>query len=68
MWGSKVVGNAFGMFLGTTLFFTYGISAGVAVLIGLMGLIFLVPFYSKELDFKVGYESLSVKKKLFYLL
>ena len=62
MWGSKVVGNAFGMFLGTTLFFTYGISTGVAVLIGLMGLIFLVPFYSKELDFKVGYESLSVKK------
>ena len=68
MWGSKVVGNAFGMFLGTTLFFTYGISTGVAVLIGLMGLIFLVPFYSKELDFKVGYESLSVKKNFLPLL
>ena len=68
MWGSKVVGNAVGMFLGTTLFFTYGISVGVAVLIGLMGMIFLVPFYSKELDFKVGYKSLSVKKNFLPLL
>ena len=62
MWGSKVVGNAVGMFLGTTLFFAYDISVGIAVLIGLMMMIFLVPFYSRELDFKVGYESLSIKK------
>ena len=62
MWGSKVVGNAVGMFLGTTLFFAYDISVGIAVLIGLMMIIFLVPFYSRELDFKVGYESLSIKK------
>ena len=62
MWGSKVVGNAVGMFLGTTLFFAYDISVGIAVLIGLMMMIFLVPLYSKELDFKVGYESLSIKK------
>ena len=61
MWGSKVVGNAVGMFLGTTLFFAYDISVGIAVLIGLMMIIFLVPFYSRELDFKVGYESLSIK-------
>ena len=62
MWGSKVVGNAVGMFLGTTLFFAYDISVGIAVLIGLMMMIFLVPLYSRELDFKVGYESLSIKK------
>ncbi len=62
MWGSKVVGNAVGMFLGITLFFAYDISVGIAVLIGLMMMIFLVPLYSKELDFKVGYESLSIKK------
>ena len=62
MWGSKVVGNAVGMFLGITLFFAYDISVGIAVLIGLMMMIFLVPFYSRELDFKVGYESLSIKK------
>ena len=62
MWGSKVVGNAVGMFLGTTLFFAYDISVGIAVLIGLMMMIFLVPFYSRELDFKVGYESLSIKR------
>ena len=62
MWGSKVVGNAVGMFLGTTLFFAYDISVGIAVLIGLMMMIFLVPFYSRELDFKVDYESLSIKK------
>ena len=62
MWGSKVVGNAVGMFLGITLFFAYDISVGIVVLIGLMMMIFLVPLYSKELDFKVGYESLSIKK------
>ena len=62
MWGSKIVGNAVGMFLGTALFFTYGISAGVAVLVVIMMIIFLVPLYSRELDFKVGYESLSFKK------
>jgi MFS family permease len=62
MWGSKIVGNAVGMFLGTALFFTYGISAGVAVLVVIMMIIFLVPLNSKELDFKVGYESLSFKK------
>ena len=62
MWGSKVVGNAVGMFLGTTLFFAYDISVGIAVLIGLMMMIFLVPFYSRELDFKVGYEHLSIRK------
>ena len=62
MWGSKVVGNAVGMFLGTTLFFTYGISTGVAVLVVIMMIIFLVPLNSRELDFKVGYESLSFKK------
>ena len=62
MWGSKVVGNAVGMFLGTALFFTYGISAGVAVLVVIMMMIFLVPLNSRELDFKVGYESLSFKK------
>nr|ADI18503.1 permeases of the major facilitator superfamily [uncultured gamma proteobacterium HF4000_19M20] len=65
MWGSKVVGNAVGMFLGTTLFFAYDISVGIAVLIGLMMIIFLVPFYSRELDFKVGYESLSIKNNFF---
>ena len=62
MWGSKVVGNAVGMFLGTTLFFAYDISVGIAVLIGLMMMIFLIPFYSRELDFKVGYEHLSIRK------
>jgi len=62
MWGSKVVGNAVGMFLGTTLFFTYGISTGVAVLVVIMMIIFLVPLNSRELDFKAGYESSSFKK------
>ena len=62
MWGSKVVGNAIGMGLGTALFFSYGISFGIAALIVIMILIFLVPFFSKELDFKVGYETYSLKK------
>lgn len=64
MWGSKVIGNSVGMGLGTALYFSYGISFGITVLIAIMILIFLVPFFSKELDFKVGYEDLSLRKNI----
>ncbi|MBI81444.1 MAG: hypothetical protein CMD85_05470 [Gammaproteobacteria bacterium] len=62
MWGSKVAGNGLGMFLGTVFYFSYGISQGISLLILLMFLIFLVPLFSKELDFKIGFQDSVIRR------
>ena len=56
MWGSKVVGKGAGMAVATSLYFAYGTTLGISVLMILIALIMLVPLFSKELNYKVGME------------
>jgi MFS transporter, PAT family, beta-lactamase induction signal transducer AmpG len=66
MWGSKVFGKGLGMAIATSIYFTYGTTLGISVLMILIALIMLVPMFSKELNYKVGLEKevYEVAKKL----
>tara|TARA_B110000263_G_C15217396_1_gene468191 strand:+ start:19 stop:1005 length:987 start_codon:yes stop_codon:yes gene_type:complete len=56
MWSSKVVGKGAGMAVATSIYFSYGTTLGISVLMILIALIMLVPIFSKELNYKVGLE------------
>ena len=56
MWGSKVVGKGVGMAVATSIYFAYGTTLGISVLMILIALIMLVPLFSIELNYKVGFE------------
>tara|TARA_B110000914_G_C15496762_1_gene463669 strand:- start:558 stop:1796 length:1239 start_codon:yes stop_codon:yes gene_type:complete len=56
MWGSKMLGRGSGMALSALIFFNYGVNLGILVLILLMFLFFLMPIFSKELEYKIGSE------------
>ena len=52
MWGSKTLGRGIGMALATSIFFNYGVNLGYSILIIMMTLTFLFPFFSAELTYK----------------
>ena len=56
MWGSKVVGKGIGMAVATSIYFAYGTTLGISLLMVFITLIMLVPLFSKELNYKVGLE------------
>tara|TARA_Y100001970_G_scaffold250037_1_gene321363 strand:+ start:46613 stop:47848 length:1236 start_codon:yes stop_codon:yes gene_type:complete len=62
MWGSKTLGTGLGMTLATSLYFLYGFSTGLLVLISCLSIIFLFPLFSRELPYKIGMEEESVSR------
>jgi PAT family beta-lactamase induction signal transducer AmpG len=56
MWGSKVFGRGIGMSISVAIYLSYGVSVGLALLMIMICLIMLIPYLSKELDFKIGKE------------
>ena len=64
MWGSKTLGRGIGMALATSIFFNYGVNLGYSILIIMMTLTFLFPFFSAELTYKAGSNSELYKNRL----
>ena len=64
MWGSKTLGRGIGMALATSIFFNYGVNLGYSILIIMMTLAFLFPFFSAELTYKAGSNSELYKNRL----
>tara|TARA_B100001778_G_scaffold332040_1_gene337529 strand:+ start:523 stop:1761 length:1239 start_codon:yes stop_codon:yes gene_type:complete len=64
MWGSKTLGRGIGMALATSIFFNYGVNLGYSILIIMMTLTFLFPFFSTELPYKAGSNSELYKNRL----
>jgi len=54
MWGSKVFAKGIGLSASVAIYLSFGVSAGLLVLMAMIGLIMLVPLLSQELDHKVG--------------
>jgi MFS transporter, PAT family, beta-lactamase induction signal transducer AmpG len=54
MWGSKVFARGIGVSASVAIYLSFGVSAGLLVLMATIGLIMLVPLLSEELDHKVG--------------
>jgi len=54
MWGSKVFARGVGLSSSVAIYLSFGVSAGLVVLMAMIGLIMLVPLFSEELDHKVG--------------
>ena len=72
MWGSKVFGRGIGMSVSVAIYLSYGVSAGLLILIAMISLIMLIPYLSTELNHKVGKQQDTEQnnrmpfKKLFY--
>ena len=49
MWGSKVFGRGIGMSVSVAIYLSYGVSAGLLILMAMISLIMLIPYLSKEL-------------------
>lgn len=64
MWVSKTLGRGIGMALATSIFFNYGVNLGYSILIIMMTLTFLFPFFSAELTYKAGSNSELYKNRL----
>ena len=64
MWGSKTLGRGAGMATATSIFYGYGVNEGFALLILTMSFVLILPIFSKELDYKAGFETKLYKNRL----
>ena len=64
MWGSKTLGRGVGMATATSIFYGYGVNEGFALLILTMSFVLILPIFSKELDYKAGFETKLYKNRL----